>query len=74
MNAYLQEYSFVLKHKVGVKKKVVDALIRPVYLMATLSIKVIGFDKVKQDYVDIYQKKQDYVDDNYFSPIYAAIH
>lgn len=39
------------------EKKVVDALIRSLYWMATLSIKVIGFDKVKQDYVWYLPKK-----------------
>lgn len=47
---FLQEYTFVLKHKAGVENKPADALSRKVSLLQTMSVKVTGFEKLKEDY------------------------
>ncbi|XP_022843218.1 uncharacterized protein LOC111366752 [Olea europaea var. sylvestris] len=43
-------YSFILKHKKGVENQVVDALSRRVSLLSIMSVKVIGFERLKEDY------------------------
>ena len=47
---YLQHYSFVLRHKSGVENKVADALSRQVTLLSMVSTKVIGFEKLRDEY------------------------
>lgn len=47
---YLQEYTFVFKHKVSSENKVADALSRKVYIMHTMSIQVMGFERLREDY------------------------
>ncbi|MGV7994910.1 hypothetical protein PJP12_30040, partial [Mycobacterium kansasii] len=48
--AFLQEYSFVLKHKAGVENKPADALSRIVALLNSLSVEVVGFEQLKDEY------------------------
>ncbi|XP_058106908.1 uncharacterized protein LOC131250640 [Magnolia sinica] len=47
---FLQEYSFVLKHKVRIENKPADALSRRVTLLNPLSVKVVGFEQLKDKY------------------------
>ena len=47
---FLQEYAFVIKHKAGVENKAADALSRVIYVMNTLSVKVVGFERLKEEY------------------------
>jgi hypothetical protein len=47
---FLQQFSFVLKHKVGVENRVADALSRKSFLLAKLTVLVVGFNDVKQHY------------------------
>ena len=47
---FLQTFSFVLRHKSGVENKVVDALSRRVTLLFVMSTKVIGFEKLQEEY------------------------
>ncbi|XP_058078579.1 uncharacterized protein LOC131226890 [Magnolia sinica] len=46
----IQEYTFVLKHKVGIENKLVSALSHRVPLLHSMSIKVTGFEHLKKDY------------------------
>ncbi|XP_072986675.1 uncharacterized protein [Typha latifolia] len=48
--AYFSEKLNEAKKKVGVENKAADALSRRVYLLSAISIKVTGFDKLKEDY------------------------
>lgn len=43
-----QSYAFVIKHKARTKNKAVDALSRVVYLITTMSVKVVGLEKIKE--------------------------
>jgi hypothetical protein len=47
---YLQRYSFSLKHKAGIKNKAADALSRRVTLLSMMSTKVIGFERLRDEY------------------------
>lgn len=49
---FLSQFHFVLKHKSGTQNKVVDALSRRHVLLSTLQVKVIGFEVLKDLYVD----------------------
>ena len=48
---FLQQYTFVLKHKSGVENKAANALSRKNSLLHTMSVEVIGFDKLKEEYM-----------------------
>ena len=48
--SFLQEYTFVLKHKAGVENKTADALSRVVYILTSLAIQVTGFDQLIKEY------------------------
>ena len=48
--SFLQEYSFVIKHKAGFENKVADALSQVVYVLSSMAIQVVGFDLLKRDY------------------------
>jgi hypothetical protein len=39
-----------LKYKSGIENKVVDALSRRVTLLSVMSVEVIGFDRLKEEY------------------------
>ncbi|PKA45571.1 hypothetical protein AXF42_Ash021624 [Apostasia shenzhenica] len=60
---FLQKYTFVLKLKAGIKNKVADALSRRVSLLFTMSVEVLGFDKLTESYKDCPD----------FGVIYAAV-
>jgi len=47
---FIQEYTFVLKHRAGVGNKATDALSRGLCTLQALSAKVIGFECFIQDY------------------------
>ena len=47
---FLQRYYFVVKHRAGVKNKAADALSRRVSLLSIMSVKVTGFERLKDDY------------------------
>ena len=42
--AYIQQFSFIVKHKFGALNRVADALSRWVFLLITMQTKVLGFD------------------------------
>ena len=46
----LQEYTFVLKHKVGVENKPAAALSRIVNLIHSMNVEVTWFDRLRGDY------------------------
>ena len=48
--SFLQEYSFVIRHKSGVENKAANALSRVVYILSSMAIQVVGFDLLKRDY------------------------
>ena len=47
---FLQRYYFVVKHRVGVENKATDALSQKVSLLFVMSVKVTGFERLKDDY------------------------
>ena len=47
---FLQRYHFVVKHRAGVKNKAANALSRRVSLLSIISVKVTGFEQLKDDY------------------------
>jgi len=47
---FMQDYTFVLKHKAGIENKVADALSRRVMTLLTMSTEVIGFERLKEEY------------------------
>ena len=47
---FLQRYYFVVKHRVGVENKAANALSRRVSLLSIMSVKVTGFERLKDDY------------------------
>ena len=61
--AYLQQFTFVVKHKAWVTNRVVDTLSRRTNLLTAMQLEVSGFDSFR-DLLDI---------DPYFSPILVAI-
>ena len=46
----MQAYTFILKYRAGVENRVADALSHRHTLLSTVSIEVVGFDKVKKNY------------------------
>ena len=48
--SFLQEYTFVIKHKAGTKNKAADALSRLVLVLTSISVQVVAFDLLKKDY------------------------
>lgn len=50
--SYLQEFTFIIKHKSGEQNKVADALSRRSYLIKTLAIEVMGFETIREAYKD----------------------
>jgi len=50
--SFIKRFTFTLKHKAGQLNKVIDTLSRRVSLLVTIRAKVIGFDCLKELYVD----------------------
>ncbi|XP_050387198.1 uncharacterized protein LOC126803432 [Argentina anserina] len=48
---FIQDYTFVLKHKSGVENKVADALSRRNLLLHSMSVEVAGFDNLNEEYL-----------------------
>jgi hypothetical protein len=46
---FLQRYSFVVKHRVGIENKVANAFSRKLFLLSIMSFEVTGFKKLKED-------------------------
>ncbi|KAK8918413.1 hypothetical protein KSP39_PZI022006 [Platanthera zijinensis] len=49
--SYLQEYTFIIKHLKGTLNRVADALSRVTLLLNTMEVSVIGFDRIKDEYI-----------------------
>jgi hypothetical protein len=47
---YLQQFTFVLKHKAGSKNRVADALSRRAHVLTSLAVTVTGFEELKRCY------------------------
>ncbi|KAG7532368.1 Zinc finger CCHC-type [Arabidopsis thaliana x Arabidopsis arenosa] len=60
--AYLQQFTFVIKHKAGTLNKVADALSRHQLVLTTLHVSVPGFDVLPELYPT----------DSFFAKIWAA--
>lgn len=50
MGFFLQEYTFVIKHKDVVENKAADARSCVVYLLSSMTVQVVGLDLLKHDY------------------------
>ena len=48
----MQNFTFVMKHISGTAKKVVDALSRKCWLLQEFQVKTLGFDDLRDMYVD----------------------
>jgi len=48
---YLQQFTFVIKHKAGTQNRVADALSRRKNLLVDMHVKVLGFDSFQKLYV-----------------------
>ncbi|XP_038704723.1 uncharacterized protein LOC120000670 [Tripterygium wilfordii] len=60
---FLQQFTFVLKHKSGIENKVADALSRRLHLLTTFSLAATGFELIR----DLYATDSD------FSSIWAEL-
>ena len=49
-NSYLQEFTCVIRHKASKENQVADALSRRKHLLTNMSITVLGFEEIFQDY------------------------
>jgi len=47
---FLQDYTYVIKHKAGVENRIADALSRRRTLLSVMSTEVVGFEKIKDTY------------------------
>ena len=46
----MHDYTFVFKHKTCVENKVVDVLSRHILILVTVSAKMIGFERLGEEY------------------------
>ena len=51
-SAYLQEFTFVLRHKLGIENKVASALNRQSHFLTTIFVIVLGFEEIHKEYPD----------------------
>jgi hypothetical protein len=49
---YMQNFTFLIKHISGTANKVVDALSRKCLLLQEFTVRMLGFDDLKDMYVD----------------------
>ena len=54
--AYIERFTFSLRHKLGQLNKVVDALSHQVLLLTVVQNEIIGFDYLK----DLYANNEDF--------------
>ena len=47
----MQNYTYTLKHTSEVENKVVDALSRCTYVLKQLNAEVVGFERIKEEYM-----------------------
>ena len=47
----MQDYTYTLKHTSGVENKVADALSRRTCVLKQLKAEVVGFERIKKEYV-----------------------
>ncbi|KAF7801818.1 putative mitochondrial protein [Senna tora] len=48
---FLQEFTFVVKHNSGVENKAANALSRMLTVLNSMSVSIVGFDRLKDEYV-----------------------
>ena len=58
---FLQDYTFLLKHKAGVQNKVADILSRRVIILIVMSAEVTGFERLKEEYESCFNFGKIYV-------------
>ncbi|XP_028757157.1 uncharacterized protein LOC114716305 [Neltuma alba] len=62
---FIQEFTFVVKHRPRIENKVADALSWRIHILNTLTVNVVGFDRLKDKYTScldfgiIYDKVKD---------------
>lgn len=49
-NSYLQEFTFIIRHKAGKENQVADALSYRKHLLTNMSITIPGFEEIRQEY------------------------
>ena len=54
MGWFLQAYNFSIKHEKGLQNLVADALSRKYSILTSMQVKVMGFEVLKDLYVDDY--------------------
>ena len=47
----MQDYTYTLRHTSGIKNKVADALSRRTCVLKQLNVKVVGFERIKKEYM-----------------------
>ena len=47
----MQDYTYTLKHTSGIENKIPDALSRHTCVLKQLNAKVVGFERIKKEYV-----------------------
>ncbi|KAF7810704.1 Transposon Ty3-I Gag-Pol polyprotein [Senna tora] len=47
---FLQEFTFVVKHHSGIENKAADALSRMLTVLNSMSVSIVGFDRLKDEY------------------------
>ena len=49
---FIETFSYVIKYKQGKENIVVDALSRRYVLLSTLNVRLLGFEHIKELYID----------------------
>ena len=49
-SAYIQEFTFTVRHKSGKENVIVDALSRRKHLLTSMAISVQGIEQIKEEY------------------------